>query len=79
VAEIVNRMLTDVAVEYSKFALVDPEAQTPPNWPGRVDEEAGDGTVTAKPEPGGLPQRGGVPPGERGTERVGWRAGSARG
>jgi hypothetical protein len=49
VAEIVNRMLTDVAVEYSKFALVDPEAQTPPSWPQRVDEEAGDGPVTAYP------------------------------
>jgi hypothetical protein len=49
VAEIMNRLATDVAVEYSTFTLVDPDGQAPVPWPQRVDEEAGDGTVTANP------------------------------
>jgi hypothetical protein len=49
VAEIVNRLATDVAVEYSRFTLVDPEGQAPVPWPQRADEAAGDGTVTTNP------------------------------
>lgn len=48
-AEMVNRLATRVAVEYSRFSVVDPEGRAPVPWPTRIDEAAEAGTVTAIP------------------------------
>jgi hypothetical protein len=48
-AKIVNRAEGSVAVEYGTFALLDAHGTSPVPWPDAVDEELGDGTITANP------------------------------